>query len=682
MLKLFLLSTFFSTFILCHESSAKTVSADINADLYDELQLLTVPNVELYIDKTDQLNIQDILSENKQLHFIPITDVYKNTEQHPVWIKFSLKTDKEYLERWLNILPAYLEKIDLYIIRNVHVIHHEQSGLSTPKQEKFANISQPLFRLFLKKDEETIVYIRIASQILNIQKIGLWKPALFLQQELLSQIIRAAVLGIYAFIIIASFWFECVIKNNVYKAFALYVGSCLLFNSIEAGWWYPFVSISSVTWYAIAIMWIIPRGIIFFLKFAKADQLYPKRSKWMQTLLLVYAYTMTVLFLVFSHETNMLVDIDNISTLIFLPIGIALIWKPISRSDPGERYVCFFLLGLLTISTFWVTLELLGFVAKTEIIEELPFIVSTLFFVAVFYLLSRQYKKMREERDVAMHNLLVVTQNSEKELAQQVKEKTRDIVAAHIEIEKTLNRERQAYKDRNNFLAMVSHEFRTPLAIISATVQNLFRIQKNDIVEKKLKKIQMSVNHLSALMNDYLSQDRLNLLSQFIDKKSINIDTLVHTTIDIALYLSPDHHILYTRNIDNSDIWGDADSLKLVLQTLVENAVKYTPAKTKIHIIVYQSEQNWIIDVIDNGPGIPDLEKERVFEEYYRADSSLNQSGTGLGLSLARYLMQMQNGSLTLSDANEHGCCFSVVLPFKENSLTTILSSQSSVISR
>lgn len=496
-------------------------------------------------------------------------------------------------------------------------------------------------------------------------------PSHFLKHEMVFLTIKAAVLGMYIFMIIASLWFELVIKNGVYRAFALYVGSCLFLNLMTIGWWYEMFNIASVSLLLIALMWTVPCGIVFCLKFAKAEVMKPKATKWAIKSFMGYGYLMTALFLMLPSQSKLLSNIDNVTTLLFIVISLYLIWKPIFKGDADVRYVFMTLMLMLGVSIVLVTLELLGVIGHSDVIRQLPFTISTIFFVMIFYFLAKQYKKLQEERDGAILEILTMSQNAEQELMRQVQEKTKNIVNANIEIEKILKSERQAYQDKNNFIAMVSHEFKTPLTVIAATVQNLLRMIKNDVASQKLKKIQLSVNRLDALMNEYLSQDRLNLLNQSI-KKWIDIHSLIDDAADVAQLLSPDHHITCQYAIDDQLLWLDPDLFKLVIHTLIENAVKYTPRGTDIHIAVSKVNNYWQIDVIDNGPGLSAIDKEKIFDKNYRASTSFNQSGTGMGLSLARYLMQMQGGDLILCDTEHGGCWFKMILMMPEQQPETL----------
>ena len=136
--------------------------------------------------------------------------------------------------------------------------------------------------------------------------------------------------------------------------------------------------------------------------------------------------------------------------------------------------------------------------------------------------------------------------------------------------------------------------------------------------------------------------------------------------MDSARLLSDQHFI----QIDDEDLpsqfFCDPSLTRLALRTLADNAVKYTPPGSMVVLRGRQVADGVRIDVVDNGHGIALSERERIFERYYRGKQSGRQGGTGLGLALARSLIEKQGGTLTLTSDEGEGACFSVWLPSPE----------------
>lgn len=331
-------------------------------------------------------------------------------------------------------------------------------------------------------------------------------------------------------------------------------------------------------------------------------------------------------------------------------------------SKDSLRYIFILMTSVVLISSLVSIMSLLHILPYNDYISTTPTVSNLFLFILIFYTLSKRYKKLSDERDLATRRLLEVTQNSEQTLKHLVDLKTKDLSDAKIKIEKSLYAERQSYQEQRNFISMVSHEFRTPLAIIDATLQNLMVSSETTTLQSKLQKIYRSTERLTALMGNYLSQDRLDIFLQGVNASWFDVLPVIKDEKKVAESLAHEH-MFSVRSEGDTFIYTDKDILKLVLHTLLENAMKYTPVGTYVQIIFHQSTAYWMIDIADNGPGIDD-EDELIFEKSYRGRTASNKVGTGLGLTLSRNLLRLQGGELSLVKMKDQtGCCFRISIP-------------------
>ncbi len=117
--------------------------------------------------------------------------------------------------------------------------------------------------------------------------------------------------------------------------------------------------------------------------------------------------------------------------------------------------------------------------------------------------------------------------------------------------------------------------------------------------------------------------------------------------------------------MDDAVITGDRNSMKEVFVILLDNAIKYSPPQSEIHITTEMAKNAVTINVIDNGIGIAKKDLLHIFERFYRADKSRNEEGYGLGLSIARKMVETHNGSIAVQSKINKGTTFSVTLPLK-----------------
>lgn len=217
------------------------------------------------------------------------------------------------------------------------------------------------------------------------------------------------------------------------------------------------------------------------------------------------------------------------------------------------------------------------------------------------------------------------------------------------------------------FIAAASHELRSPLAVLQT---NISALQYKTVTDPD-KYISIVINEctrMSRLVDDLLllaNLDTQNWLS--LNLKDTDLDTLIIELYELFLPLAKltDHHLLLNLPHDFiPPIQIDSERLQQAIIILIDNALNYTPAGTSITLALKQKNYHVIIQVIDNGPGIPDSNKHSVFDRFYRVDPSRSQKEHfGLGLSIAHEIIQLHKGTLSLNDTPGGGCTFSICLP-------------------
>ncbi|MBL0701957.1 MAG: ATP-binding protein, partial [Desulfosarcina sp.] len=223
---------------------------------------------------------------------------------------------------------------------------------------------------------------------------------------------------------------------------------------------------------------------------------------------------------------------------------------------------------------------------------------------------------------------------------------------------------------RKDFVANVSHEIRTPLTAIKGFVETMLYSHDNDIAktEKFLGIITKHVNRLEAITEDLLSlakiekKDARNELR--LEKGKIT--DVIETAIQMVEEIAKKKNIDFDINCSD-DIVAETDIplLEQALVNLIDNAVKYSPEGGKIFIQTDRTENEILINVKDNGPGIPEKHLSRLFERFYRVDKARSRSlgGTGLGLAIVKHIIQAHGGRVTAKSAPGKGSTFTIHLP-------------------
>ncbi|MET8141490.1 HAMP domain-containing sensor histidine kinase [Sphaerisporangium sp. NPDC005288] len=244
-----------------------------------------------------------------------------------------------------------------------------------------------------------------------------------------------------------------------------------------------------------------------------------------------------------------------------------------------------------------------------------------------------------------------------------------DREASEIAARKSAFEARRSEDRMRRFVADASHELRTPLTSIRGFAE-LYRHEAPSLEEaaRLLRRIEDEATRMGLLVDDLLLLARLDQ-QRPLDRQPVDVLSVAAGAVLDAQTLAPDREIDLVR-LDGSDgtvtVTGDEARLRQVVANLVGNVLRHTPAGTAFRVGVGNLDGHVVIEVADEGPGLPVQDAERVFERFYRADPSRTRNGvggTGLGLSIAAALVQAHGGVITLDSDPGRGATFRVALP-------------------
>lgn len=220
---------------------------------------------------------------------------------------------------------------------------------------------------------------------------------------------------------------------------------------------------------------------------------------------------------------------------------------------------------------------------------------------------------------------------------------------------------------RRDFIGHVSHELRTPLTSIRGFIRAMLDgvIPRKDW-EEHLRLIGDETERLVRLTTDILELSRLQAGALPLMQERIDLAALAGETAGRMAGLAAEREMALSVSVPESAIaYVDPDRIRQVLVNLIGNAVKFSPAGSRISIRVEADEQEVVLRVADTGSGVPDAELERIFDKFHRADKSGNPGygGSGLGLHISRLIVEMHRGTISAARAEEGGLEVSVRLP-------------------
>ena len=224
---------------------------------------------------------------------------------------------------------------------------------------------------------------------------------------------------------------------------------------------------------------------------------------------------------------------------------------------------------------------------------------------------------------------------------------------------------------RADFVANASHELRTPLAALSGFIETLQGSARDDPEARTrfLAIMQAQATRMARLIDDLLSLSRIELNAHLRPDKQVELRGIVRQVVDGLQTLARDREveIHVEASPERIDVLGDRDELLRVFENLVENALKYAASGKRVEIMLSadNAKGEARISVRDYGPGIAPEHLPRLTERFYRVDvvDSRAQGGTGLGLALAKHILNRHGGRLTIESVRGEGATFTAVLP-------------------
>jgi two-component system, OmpR family, phosphate regulon sensor histidine kinase PhoR len=221
---------------------------------------------------------------------------------------------------------------------------------------------------------------------------------------------------------------------------------------------------------------------------------------------------------------------------------------------------------------------------------------------------------------------------------------------------------------RRDFVANVSHELRTPVAVIRANAETLMAGAKNDPVMsvKLIEGLHRNAERLARILADLLDLSRLDAGQYRMELGPVPVRSVTEQSLTAVETQAQQRKIEVRLDIpDRLAVKADAKALDQILVNLIDNGVKYTQVEGHVWVEAKELGDTVRIEVRDDGPGISDKHRARVFERFYRADPSRAREagGTGLGLSIVKHLVESMGGEVGVEPNTPRGSIFWLQLP-------------------
>lgn len=259
------------------------------------------------------------------------------------------------------------------------------------------------------------------------------------------------------------------------------------------------------------------------------------------------------------------------------------------------------------------------------------------------------------------------------------------VTARNITEEKNIREKKIAYEKaievesmKSEFFSNITHEFKTPLNIILATIQVInknienksIKVTDRDRLSKYMSSIKQNCYRLLRLVNNIIDMSKLDNGYYDIELGNYNIVSVVEDiTMSILGYINDKGiELTFDTEMEEEIIACDPDKIERIVLNLLSNSIKYTEDGGKIYVNIEKDNKNIYISVIDSGIGIPEKKLNTIFERYAQVDNKLTRkfNGSGIGLSLVKSLVKMHKGDIYVDSKINEGTKFTIKLPIRQ----------------
>ena len=295
----------------------------------------------------------------------------------------------------------------------------------------------------------------------------------------------------------------------------------------------------------------------------------------------------------------------------------------------------------------------------TSIWQFQTFIFTALIAGAVFVGLVLRFRQSEKSKDKAIASLA----KSEHELEDKIEQRTRELSLAQIRLKHALESERELRCEQRQFFQMISHEFRTPLAVVdsAAAAQQSFPSSELSTQTDRAKQIRRACRRLSSLVDSCLISERLDSAGFALHVAPANVSAMLEHAAQLV-HWSPRHRLHLFMESAPTEWVCDETLVRIALSNLVDNAVKHA-SEGEIFVAARKNEAGLLeISVADEGSGMSLEVMSRIFQQFEQGNRTDQNKGFGLGLWVSRRVARLHGGDVTVESQQGHGACFTLTL--------------------
>ena len=623
-----------------------------------------IGHFEVLSDPTGNLSFDDILLSPGLAHkFRPIPGILNlSYTKDTLWVRFVLRRSANFPEySYFQLSPPILDYLTLYVQKDddpKKKASYKEYQLGDHLPVSMRPVLHPDFvvPLDLPADRDTVIYVRlVSSSVLNLAA-EIHPPSDFISKTTQAILLQEAWMAMAVLIAMVSLLFYYRLRDPLYGYYGLYI-LAMCVSRISAAGLLPlvvpsyahlladhFISVGS----CLTLVFLILFGIRLF------SSVITLRINRLLNLIL-FAAVVATLCIPFIRWGNIALPL-----VILMLITYAIYsWLSLTLAQQGEDngWLYFFSFATFVIVCFLMLLRVTGIIDMAWWNVN-SFQIGSLIhiFLLVMALAERLY--------FIEQKALLTERNAKQEAVTMAKEMTIELRNKQKELEQSLERQIR-------FIALVSHEYRNPLAIIRTNLGLISKLEDDPDgnLSFAITKMKRAVTRLVEVLEISLGKVRLSEDMLIVKRQAFMIIPLLYNIIEQAYDFWPDRQFEFSTDLAREvKIYADPELIKTALLNLLDNAVKYSPEGSLVKMHSARLGDKLVIKVVDQGRGIPPADRNRVFEKYYRCRGIGGTKGSGLGLYLVQRILDEHHGQVEITGNDSNGTTVAIMLP-----ITTIL---------
>nr|WP_256445201.1 sensor histidine kinase [Verticiella sp. GG226] len=585
----------------------------------------------------------------------------------PLWLRLTLpQALPEAGEYVLELRTPFVNRFDVYVRGPQGAVQHETAGNMVQRTANAMPYQYPAFRLDLTEDPGPI-YVRMDTLTTRAFSAHLWEPVDFGSQARLRYLAQGALFGVFFAFGLLFLVVGAQARSPGFVVYAIYVMGSALVNALAQGLIGPLPAplYNPIVGFGACVTIGLNAEL---LRIARLDRHHPRLSRGYR--LGCWAISACMIPVAITGHFQIISPITQVLYIVQAALGCvvgAMLWH---RGEPAGRA---FLLGFLVmhVTLLAFVLQNLGLIAPVAWTPLGMVLGAFGHFAMMSIVMAQRMRSLGRQREVAQLALLESMRHNELQLEQRVQERTAalrremrrrqsaetELRAAHLRTEQALVAEREANQRQRDVFRMMSHDFRTPLSVLAATVG----ATGSPTDETRQARARRAVNQLQEMVDTSLAADAFDGLETSFTMSAVDLEPLVAEVVRRMEDLERAPRIRCTLDA-HCVVRGDALWLRILLTNLLHNAAHHTPPGTRVYVRASRYDELVTVTVEDDGPGLPVQDMAALGRRFQRP-AHTDGSGSGIGLYAVREIVERHGGDVNFDSSPLGGLRVSFTLP-------------------